>query len=83
MVDFHADWCGPCKLMAPILDEFAHANIGEILVIKLDTDRNPRTAEQYGIRGIPTLIVFKHGKESARLTGAVPREELDRLLAST
>jgi thioredoxin 2 len=82
MVDFYADWCGPCKVMAPVLDEFAHAHIGEVLVAKLDTDLNPRTAQEFGIRGIPTLILFKDGKEAARRTGAVPREELERLLAS-
>ncbi len=82
MVDFFADWCGPCKIMAPILDEFAHQHIGEILVAKLDTDRNPSTTEEYGIRGIPTMIVFNKGVEVARRTGAVPREELEKLLVA-
>ncbi len=82
VVDFYADWCAPCKVMAPMLDEFAHEHIGELLVAKLDTDRNPRTAQEFGIRGIPTLIVFKRGKEADRRTGAVPREELEKLLAS-
>jgi thioredoxin 2 len=82
MVDFYADWCGPCKVMAPVLDEFAHAHIGEVLVAKLNTDMNPRVAQQYGIRGIPTMIVFKNGEEATRQTGAVPREDLEKLLAS-
>ncbi len=82
MVDFYADWCGPCKIMAPVLDELARERMGEVLVAKLDTDRNPRTAQEFDIRGIPTLIVFKGGEEAARRTGAVPKEELDRLLAS-
>ncbi len=82
MVDFYADWCAPCKIMAPVLDEFAHQHIGEILVVKLDTDRNPDTAEKYGIRGIPTMIVFRKGVEVARRTGAVPRDELEKLLAA-
>ncbi|MGD2217413.1 MAG: thioredoxin [Gemmatimonadales bacterium] len=81
MVDFYADWCGPCKVMAPVLDEFAHAHRGEVLVAKLDTDRSPKITEQFGIRGIPTLIVFKGGKETARRTGVVAREELESLLA--
>jgi thioredoxin 2 len=81
VVDFYADWCGPCKIMAPVLDEFAHAHGGEVLVAKLDTDRSPRTVERFGISGIPTLIVFKGGQEAARRTGAVPREELEDLLA--
>ncbi|NIR44340.1 MAG: thioredoxin [Gemmatimonadetes bacterium] len=80
MVDFHADWCGPCKIMAPVLDEFAQAHEGEVLVAKLDTDRNAKTAQELGIRGIPTLIVFRDGEESARQTGAVPREKLEALL---
>jgi thioredoxin 2 len=82
MVDFYADWCGPCKVMAPILDDFAQTHIGEVLVAKLNTDVNPRTTEQFAIRGIPTLILFKDGKETSRRTGAVPREELETLLAS-
>jgi thioredoxin 2 len=81
VVDFYADWCAPCKIMAPILDEFAHAHQGEVLVAKLDTDMNPRTTQRFGIRGIPTLIVFKDGAEADRRAGAVPREELEKLLA--
>lgn len=82
LVDFHADWCGPCKVMAPLLDEVAHARIGEILVAKLDTDVNARTAQRFDIRGIPTLILFKDGQEAARRTGALPRDELEAMLAS-
>jgi thioredoxin 2 len=82
MVDFYADWCGPCKIMAPILDDFAYSHIGEALVAKLDTDLNPKTAQAFDIRSIPTLIIFKNGKELDRRTGAVPREELESLLAS-
>lgn len=81
VVDFYADWCGPCKIMAPVLDDFAHAHRGEVLVVKLDTDRSPNTAERFGIRGIPTLIVFRGGQEAARRTGVVSREELESLLA--
>lgn len=79
VVDFYADWCGPCKMMAPILDEFAHEKSGQVLVLKLDTDRNPRTAEQFGIRSIPTLIVFKGGRETAREIGVVQRARLDSI----
>jgi thioredoxin 2 len=82
MVDFYAVWCGPCKVMAPIFDEFARAHMGEVLVVKLDTDRNPVAVQQYEIRGIPTMIVFRRGKEAARRVGVVPREELDRLLSA-
>lgn len=80
LVDFYADWCGPCKAMAPVLDEVARDRKGEVLVGKLDTDRNPTMAVRYGIRGIPTLIVFREGREVARQTGAIPRQRLDALI---
>lgn len=82
LVDFHADWCAPCKIMAPLLDEVAQANVGELLVAKLDTDLNPKSSLQYGIRGIPTLILFRDGQEVERRTGAVPRDQLDALVSS-
>jgi thioredoxin 2 len=81
LVDFYADWCGPCKMMAPILDELAHERMGEVLVLKLDTDRNPTTPNGLGIRGIPTMILFRGGREVARQTGAVPRAQIDALLS--
>ena len=82
VVDFYADWCGPCKIMAPILDQFAHDRQGEVLVTKLDTDRNQATAQRFGIRAIPTLLVFRRGREVARHTGVIPRQQLDALVAS-
>lgn len=80
VVDFYADWCGPCKMMAPVLDEFARDHAGAVLVAKLDTDRSPDVSGRLGIRGIPTLILFREGREVARTTGAVPREGLEALL---
>lgn len=80
LVDFYADWCGPCKTMAPALDELAAARAGEVLVAKLDTDREPEVAGRFGIRGIPTLIVFREGRESARSTGAIGAKELAELV---
>ena len=80
MVDFYADWCGPCKMMAPFIDEIARERQGQILVAKLDTDRSQRTAQGFDIRGIPTTIVFKGGKEAARQTGAMPKKGLEDLL---
>jgi thioredoxin-like negative regulator of GroEL len=68
--------------MAPLLDELARVRLGELLVMKLDTDRNPAMSMKYGIRGIPTLIVFRDGGEFARETGAIPRQRLDRLIES-
>ena len=81
LVDFYADWCGPCKIMAPVLDELASDRVGEILVTKLDTDANPQISASFGIRGIPTLILFRGGSEVTRQTGAVPRATLDEMLS--
>ncbi len=80
LVDFYADWCGPCKIMAPVLDDIARARIGELLVAQLNTDQSPSSSQQYGIRGIPTLILFRDGQEAARRTGAIPREEIEALI---
>lgn len=80
VVDFYADWCQPCKLMAPMLDQLAADLQGEMLVAKLDTDANPAMAVRYGIRGIPTLIVFRDGEEWKRQTGLVPPDRLAELL---
>ena len=82
MVDFHADWCGPCKIMAPVLDELAADRVGEILVGKLDTDAYPQVSASMEIRGIPTLILFRGGVEVMRQTGAVPRSALDQMLSA-
>jgi thioredoxin 2 len=82
LVDFYADWCGPCKMMAPFVDELARDTQGRALVAKLDTDRAQRTASGFNIRGIPTVIVFHHGKEVGRQTGAVPKAALAQLLAN-
>ncbi|MEJ7810456.1 MAG: thioredoxin [Gemmatimonadaceae bacterium] len=80
LVDFYADWCGPCKMMAPAVDELAARYQGRALVAKLDTDRAQRTAKSFDIRGVPTIIVFAGGKEAARQSGAVPRPVLESLL---
>lgn len=82
LIDFYAAWCGPCRLMAPVLDEFARNRAGEVLVGKLDTDRDADVAVRFGIRGIPTLIVFSGGREVARQVGLVLQSGLDALLDS-
>lgn len=79
-VDFYADWCGPCKVMAPSVDELASQYAGRALIAKLDTDRAQATAQRFDIRGIPTSIVFKGGKEVARQVGAVPLDGLRKLV---
>ena len=80
LVDFYADWCGPCKMMAPFVDELAHEYQGRALVAKVDSDRAPRLSQQYGIRGIPTTIVFKGGAEVQRQVGAVGKAQLKAML---
>ena len=81
LVDFYADWCGPCKMMAPSVDTLARETVGRALVAKLDTDRAQRTASRFQIRGIPTSIVFLRGREVKRQTGAVPLSTLRAMLA--
>jgi thioredoxin 2 len=80
LVDFYADWCGPCKAMAPQIEELARAHSGRAVIAKLDTDQSPQMAGRFGIRGIPTLIVFRNGREVAREVGGVPRAALESLL---
>ena len=79
VMDGYADWCGPCKIMAPLLDDFARDRQGEVLVLKLDTDRNPATTHRFSIRAIPTLFVFRNGQEVERETGVIPRQRLEAL----
>jgi thioredoxin 2 len=83
VVDCYADWCGPCKIMAPVLDDFARERQGDVLVTKLDTDRNQATARRLDIRAIPTLLVFRNGREVARQAGAMPRQQLEALVGSS
>jgi thioredoxin 2 len=80
-VDFYADWCGPCRMMAPAVDALAAHLQGKALIGKLNTDHASRTASGFNIRGIPTTIVFKEGKEVARQSGAMQLEGLKQLLA--
>jgi thioredoxin 2 len=80
LVDFYADWCGPCKIMAPFVDEVARDYQGRALVAKLNTELAQKISHGLGIRGIPTVIVFRSGNEFARHTGAVPKAKLEELL---
>ncbi|MGH7502762.1 MAG: thioredoxin [Longimicrobiales bacterium] len=80
LVDFHADWCGPCRVMAPILDEIARARVGSMLIGKLDTDRNPSMAFKYAIRGLPTLVMFRGGEEIGRQVGLAHRSQIEQLV---
>ncbi len=80
LADFWAPWCGPCRMVAPLVEELAESYDGKVEFCKLNTDENPLTPTKYGIRGIPTLIVFKEGNEVGRIVGFRPKNELQQAL---
>ena len=82
LVDYWAEWCGPCKMIAPILDEIAEEYAGKVRVAKLNIDENPQTPPKYGIRGIPTLMLFKNGSVEATKVGAVSKSQLTAFIDS-
>ena len=82
LVDYWAEWCGPCKMIAPILEEVASAYAGKIKVAKMDVDANQEIPAKFGIRGIPTLILFKNGQEVAKKVGALSKSQLTAFLDS-
>jgi len=83
LVDFWAEWCGPCKMIAPILNEIAEEYVGRLRVAKLNIDENPNTPPRYGIRGIPTLMLFKDGNVEATKVGAVSKSQLTAFIDSS
>jgi thioredoxin 1 len=82
LVDFWAEWCGPCKMIAPILDELAASYGGRLKVAKINIDQNQKTPRNYNVRGIPTLMIFKDGKVEATQIGAVSKSQLTQLIDS-
>jgi thioredoxin 1 len=78
VVDFWAEWCGPCKMIGPVLEEIAAELKGQVTIAKLNVDENPGVAGSYGIRSIPTLMLFKNGKMASTKIGAAPKSELKR-----
>jgi thioredoxin 1 len=82
LIDFWAVWCGPCKTIAPVVEELATEYEGKIKVGKLDVDENPETSIKFGVRGIPTLLIFKNGKVKETIIGAVPKSQIVQKLNS-
>ena len=83
LVDFWAEWCGPCKAIGPALEELSEAHGEAISIVKLNIDENPLTPQQYNVRGIPTLLIFKGGEVVAEKIGAVPKSQLETWITSS
>ena len=80
LVDFWAEWCAPCRALAPVVEKIAQANVGKLKVGKLNVDENPATAQQFGIQGIPTLLLFKEGKVVHQIVGFQPQGNIQRAI---
>ena len=78
VVDFWAEWCGPCRMIAPALEEIAGSLDGKVKIVKLNVDENPQTASKYGVMSIPTLMLFKNGEMASRQVGAAPKQKLEQ-----
>ncbi|HEV2954697.1 MAG TPA: thioredoxin [Xanthobacteraceae bacterium] len=82
VVDFWAEWCGPCRMIAPALEEISGAMNGKVKILKLNVDENPATATKYGVMSIPTLMIFKDGQLASRQVGAAPKQKLEQWITA-
>jgi thioredoxin 1 len=82
VVDFWAEWCGPCRQIAPALEEIAGSLNGRVKIVKLNVDENPQTASKYGVMSIPTLMIFKNGEMASRQVGAAPKQKLEQWITA-
>ena len=82
LVDFWAEWCGPCRMIAPALEEISGAMNGKVKILKLNVDENPATATKYGVMSIPTLMIFKDGQLASRQVGAAPKQKLEQWITT-
>jgi thioredoxin len=82
VVDFWAEWCGPCRQIAPALEEIAGSLTGKVKIVKLNVDENPQTASKYGVMSIPTLMIFKNGEMASRQVGAAPKQKLEQWITA-
>ena len=78
VVDFWAEWCGPCRMIGPALEEISGSLDGKVKIVKLNVDENPQTASKYGVMSIPTLMLFKNGERASRQVGAAPKQKLEQ-----